>query len=126
MTAADKEILLEFVLVHNYGFTVDRKYDCGDECVICSDNLYGSYVLKSPCGHLLHRDCMLQNIIHRGKCCECTYNYRKQCKEDNQYLQIIQGGQPIVYKTKKRSHLAINDDYLDEVFDEYDYRMYEL
>lgn len=107
-----KEALVELVLVHTYGFTVDPCYDCGDDCCICSDNMFGSYVLRSPCGHILHRECMLQNVIIRGKCCECEYNYIKMCKE-----------KPVIPVFDK-SMFVIDENYLDQLYEAYDRELY--
>lgn len=72
------DVLLEIVLSVKHGWKNITNFkpdiDCND-CEICSEDLEDAYILKLPCGHIYHRNCILTNIgeYKRLKCPSCDY-----------------------------------------------------
>jgi len=68
----EDDILLEVILTWKYGWSNIRKYCYDKECKICLESMEDKYILKLPCDHLFHRNCILKNISYkRYTCPEC-------------------------------------------------------
>ena len=79
-----REFLLEVAMIRN-GMKVYEKYAEDEPCQICWNSVGGEYTFKLVCGHLYHRNCMLNNIINynRGGCevCKVTGQNKKPAPE---------------------------------------------
>jgi len=75
-------ILLEAVLLRNYGWICYEYYDPdeneNDVCKICYDNMKDKCVLQPKCKHKYHELCILSCITKTKskKCPECSAEYK--------------------------------------------------
>ena len=73
-----KFIFVEAVLAMNYGWEQIPKCRSSEECTICLDTFLDTYVLKLPCGHVFHRDCILECVVNWKfrKCAVCEKKFK--------------------------------------------------
>ena len=63
-------VLIEILLNYRYNCISIEKYDGAACCYICMLTMKNKYVIKLPCHHVFHRNCILKNIYtyQRKKC----------------------------------------------------------
>ncbi len=73
-----KYILAEAVLAMNYGWEQLPKCKSNEECVFCMESFLDTYVLKLPCDHMFHRDCILEGVVDFNfrECAECEKKFK--------------------------------------------------
>ena len=54
----------------NY-YVNDCKHNCSDNCPICLDDIYSKTIVKLECGHVFHRECLINNIKNSKNCPYC-------------------------------------------------------
>jgi hypothetical protein len=51
----------------------ETKIKCPEQCPICADDMIDSgTLLKTPCNHIAHTDCLNDWVLHRDECPTCT------------------------------------------------------
>ena len=75
---SQKYILAEAVLAMNYGWGQIPKCESTEECAFCFESFLDTYVLKLPCGHMFHRDCILFGVVDFNfrECAECEEKFK--------------------------------------------------
>lgn len=56
-----------------------------DTCTICQDTM-GEIGYKLPCGHIFHKDCLLQWFDNQNTCPECRHEFPEETKEEEESL----------------------------------------
>lgn len=76
----ERFFLLEYVLQNNYGWEADDNYNIDKDCCICYESVKDTPVMKIPCGHVFHYDCVYTSILkfNRYNCCECNKKYTER------------------------------------------------
>lgn len=71
-------ILLEAILSMNYGWEQIPKCELDKRCAFCLDTLLDTYVLKLPCKHMFHHNCVLEAIIEFNfkECAKCEEKFK--------------------------------------------------
>lgn len=74
----EQEIEIEMILCTHYGFKQHPCYAKPGFCNICLEDIEGSYVLETSCGHVFDYYCLLYTIVYKIlKCPECHTEYKK-------------------------------------------------
>lgn len=84
MSDLQKEIAYEMLLCSEYGCEQIEQYEDDDVCNICMDTMKDGYVLKTPCNHFFHWDCIYFSLKYgHFKCIDCNEPFKKTTDKDN-------------------------------------------
>jgi hypothetical protein len=93
--------ITEAVMCMNYGFKVINHYSGTEECTICLDSLSNNHIIRTPCGHIYHYDCLMPTIVQHYNffCPNCAvdplhakykdYQFQKQSNLAYPYKPIV-------------------------------------
>jgi len=74
----EQQIKTEMALCTQYGFKQHPCYDKEGKCQICLEEIKGSYVLETPCGHFFDCYCLIYTVLYKLYYCpECQMKYKK-------------------------------------------------
>jgi len=80
----DVKMELEIVLCMNYWWKQLPYYGDDEDCTICMKSMIDKYVLKTPCEHFFHRDCIINEIIYGSiKCPDCYIKFENYNKNNH-------------------------------------------
>ena len=70
-------LMIEAVLMANYGWVAHQHYEHDVDCTICGDQLKDQYVYELPCKHVYDHTCIISTIndYYRFKCPDCNASY---------------------------------------------------
>lgn len=70
----EEALTMELLLATFFGHTFHQRYENEELCVICMEEMKGTYCCTTKCGHTLHWKCARDGYFkyHSTKCLNCA------------------------------------------------------
>jgi hypothetical protein len=116
-----KILLVEVILRKNYGFKVIDSFEKEEECEICCENKKDKTVMIPPCGHILHYECFMKDIIQYNR------KYCPICSIENKKDELkFQQEKDLSYPNEKKDDVCQNKNEENNYYNNYDqYKGYQ-